>query len=290
MTFKKTCMNLLTTTMPGMGRSFYRLSRRSFSTANYKMIATELRAEGKVGLITLSRPKVNALCDELIAEINTQAQKFDDDPSVGCIVLTGSERFFAAGADIKEMAPKTYMEAYMSSMLSQWHHITHIKTPIIAAVNGFALGGGCELAMMCDIIYAGEKAVFGQPEIQLGTIPGCGGTQRLTKAVGKSLGMEMCLTGNPINAQQALAAGLVSKVVPVDKLVEEAVATAAKIASYSKPIATLCKQAVNQSFETTLQMGVVYERNLFHSTFATADQKEGMGAFIEKRKPVFKDR
>lgn len=263
--------------------------RAAFSTG-HKLILSETRAEGKVGLITLNRPKVNALCDELIGEINEQARSFDADPSVGCIVLTGSERFFAAGADIKEMAPKSYMDAYMSNMLAQWHDITQVQTPILAAVNGYALGGGCELAMMCDMIYAGDKAVFGQPEITLGTIPGCGGTQRLTRAVGKSLAMEMCLTGNPINAEQALAAGLVSKVVPADQLVETAIESAAKIASFSKPIANLCKKAVNEAFETTLNTGVLYERSLFHSTFATADQKEGMSAFIEKRKPEWVDK
>eukprot|EP00808_Paulinella_micropora_P009657 g24243.t1 len=269
----------------------FRQVLRPFSTgAASSLILAEKRAGGSVGLITMNRPKVNALCDELVAAINEQAVKFDKDPGVGCIVLTGSEKFFAAGADIKEMAPKSYMDTYMESMFAHWSNITTIKTPIIAAVNGFALGGGCELAMMCDIIYAGEKAVFGQPEIQLGTIPGAGGTQRLTRAVGKSLAMEMCLTGNPITAQQALQAGLVSRVVPVGELVNTAVETAAKIATYSKPISALCKQAVNQAFETTLQAGVVYERGLFYSTFATSDQKEGMSAFIEKRKPNFQDK
>lgn len=245
-----------------------------------------------MGLITLNRPKaLNALCDELVHELNTQMQAYDNDSEVGCIVITGSDKAFAAGADIKEMAGKTYMEAYRTDMLSHWNdNIIKVKTPLIAAVNGFALGGGCELAMMCDIIIAGDKAKFGQPEISIGTIPGCGGTQRLTRAIGKSKAMEMILTGDMMTATQMEQAGLVSRVVAADQLVDEAVATATKIANTSRPIARMCKEAVNAAYETTLAQGVVFERRLFHSTFSTQDQKEGMGAFAEKprRNPVWK--
>jgi enoyl-CoA hydratase/carnithine racemase len=261
-------------------------SRRFFSTPAHQYILSEKR--GKVGLITLNRPKaLNALCDGLISELNAQVTAFDADHDIGAIVITGSEKAFAAGADIKEMKDKTYMSAYKSNMLSQWHNITKIKTPVIAAVNGYALGGGCELAMMCDIIIAGDKAKFGQPEIALGTIPGCGGTQRLTRAIGKSKAMEMILTGDPITAQDAEKAGLVSRVVPAAELVTKAIETGNKIASYSKPIVSLAKESVNAAYETTLEQGVTFERRLFHSTFATKDQKEGMTAFAEKRKPVW---
>jgi len=261
---------------------------RFLSTSGKQYILTEKK--GKVGLITLNRPKaLNALCDGLIAELNQQVAEYDADQEIGAIVITGSERAFAAGADIKEMKDQTYMSAYKSNMLSPWHNITKIRTPVIAAVNGHALGGGCELAMMCDIIIAGDKAKFGQPEIMLGTIPGCGGTQRLTRAIGKSKAMEMILTGEPITAQDAEKAGLVSKVVPAAELVTKAIETATKIASFSKPIVSLAKEAVNSAHETTLEQGVIFERRLFHSTFATKDQKEGMTAFTEKRKPVWKN-
>jgi len=264
------------------------LCRFLSTTSGKQYILTEKR--GKVGLITLNRPKaLNALCDGLIAELNQQVAEYDADQDIGAIVITGSERAFAAGADIKEMKDQTYMSAYNSNMLSRWHNITKIRTPVIAAVNGHALGGGCELAMMCDIIIAGDKAKFGQPEIALGTIPGCGGTQRLTRAIGKSKAMEKILTGEPITAQEAEKAGLVSKVVPAAELVNKAVETASKIASFSKPVVSLAKEAVNAAYETTLDQGVLFERRLFHSTFATKDQKEGMTAFTEKRKPVWKN-
>lgn len=261
---------------------------RAFSTQVEAMILAEKR--DKVGLITLNRPKaLNALCDTLIKQLNAQLKEYQADPTVGAIVITGSERAFAAGADIKEMASQTYMTAYNSDMLAFWHDITYIKKPIIAAVNGYALGGGCELAMMCDFIIAGEKAKFAQPEITLGTIPGCGGTQRLTRAVGKAKAMEWTLTGKMVSADEAERAGLVSRVVPVDKLVDEAVETAQKIASFSQPIVALTKEAINAAFETTLTQGVIFERRLFHSTFGTHDQKEGMKAFVEKRAPEFKN-
>lgn len=244
----------------------------------------------KVVLITLNRPKaLNALCDGLVKELNQQLTQFDQDDSVGAIVITGSEKAFAAGADIKEMSSKSFAQAYNTNMLAFWHNLTQIRKPIIAAVNGYALGGGCELAMMCDIIYAGEKAIFGQPEIALGTIPGCGGTQRLTRAVGKSKAMEMILADVKINAQQAHQCGLVSDVYPAAELVPKAIATAQKIASYSKPIVAMAKESVNAAYETTLQQGVLFERRLFHATFASKDQKEGMNAFVEKRKPSWSD-
>jgi enoyl-CoA hydratase len=247
-------------------------------------------ANNSVGLITLNRPKqLNALCDGLINELNEQVELLDKDPAVGAIVITGSEKAFAAGADIKEMAPKSYMDAYKSDMLAHWHQLTKVHKPVIAAVNGFALGGGCELAMMCDIILAGDKAQFGQPEIMLGTIPGCGGTQRLTRAIGKSKAMEWILTGARFSAEEAERAGLVSRVYPAAELVGKAVAMAEQIASFSKPIVALAKESVNAAYETTLEQGVRFERRLFHSTFATKDQKEGMAAFVEKRKAGFKD-
>lgn len=245
--------------------------------------------KGNVGVVTLNRPKaLNALCDGLIKELNAQLKAFDADPNVGAIVLTGSERSFAAGADIKEMASKTYMEAYNTDMLAFWHDITQIRKPVIAAVNGFALGGGCELAMMCDIIVAGEKAKFGQPEVKIGTIPGCGGTQRLTRAVGKSKAMQMILTGDMIGAKEAQQIGLVSEVYEPTELVDKAVEMGTKIADLSHPIIALAKESVNAAYETSLQQGVQYERRLFHSTFGTKDQKEGMGAFAEKRAPEWK--
>lgn len=262
--------------------------RRYLSTGNLEFVLTETR--GKVGLITLNRPKaLNALNDQLISEITAAAKAFDAHAGVGAIVLTGSERAFAAGADIKQMASQTFPNTYSSNMLGQWADLTKISKPVIAAVNGYALGGGCELAMMCDIIIAGDKAQFGLPEVTLGTIPGCGGTQRLVRAVGKSKAMEMILTAERMPAEEMLRFGLVAKVVPADKLVEAAVEMGAKIACFSKPIIGMAKEAVNASYEMSLAEGVRFERRLFHSTFATQDQKEGMAAFAEKRKPVFKD-
>lgn len=237
-------------------------------------------------MVTLNRPKaLNALCDDLINELNAQLKVFDADPSVGAIVVTGSERAFAAGADIKEMCDKTYMEAYKTDMLSHWTDITRIKKPVIAAVNGFALGGGCELAMMCDIIVAGDKAKFGQPEVKIGTIPGCGGTQRLTRAIGKSKAMEMILTGDMISAEEAERAGLVARVYPAAELVDKAVEMGTKIANLSQPVTMMAKEAVNAAYENTLDQGVTFERKLFHSTFSLKDQKEGMNAFANKRSP-----
>jgi len=243
-----------------------------------------------VALIRLNRPKqLNALCDALIKDINEALKIIESDSHLKVVIITGSEKAFAAGADIKEMSSQTYQTAYSGNMLSDWNNITSIRKPIIAAVNGFALGGGCELAMMCDIIIAGDKAQFGQPEIKLGTIPGCGGTQRLVRAVGKSLAMELILTGDRISAQQALQSGLVSRVVPAQDLVNEAVKLADKIAAFSTPIVFLAKESVNAAFNQTLDSGIQFERRLFHSTFAMNDQKEGMKAFVEKRDPNFTD-
>ncbi|XP_048362795.1 enoyl-CoA hydratase, mitochondrial [Sphaerodactylus townsendi] len=243
-----------------------------------------------VGVIQLNRPKaLNALCDGLMHEISQALDSFEQDPHVGAVVITGSEKAFAAGADIKEMQDQTFQRCYSGNFLAHWNRISTTRKPVIAAVNGYALGGGCELAMMCDIIYAGEKAQFGQPEILLGTIPGAGGTQRLTRAVGKSLAMEMILTGERISAQEAKQAGLVSKVCPVDKLLDEAVSCAEKIAGNSKLVVAMAKDAVNAAFETTLAEGNKREKILFHATFATEDRKEGMCAFVEKRKANFTD-
>ncbi|KJE96080.1 enoyl Coenzyme A hydratase [Capsaspora owczarzaki ATCC 30864] len=243
-----------------------------------------------VGLVTLNRPKaLNALCDDLMSELNTALEHFHADPTVGAIVITGSERAFAAGADIKEMQPLTYSKCVNTNFLAHWTRVAESRKPILAAVNGFALGGGCELAMMCDIIYAGEKAQFGQPEILLGTIPGAGGTQRLTQAVGKSKAMEIVLTGDKYSAQEMERAGLVARVYPVETLVEEVVKKASKIASLSKPVVQLCKEAVNASYEMTLKEGTHFERRLFHSTFGLKDRAEGMTAFVEKRAAKFTD-
>lgn len=259
---------------------------RAFSSAidsAYENILVEKKDNG-VAVITLNRPKaLNALCDALFQELNDAMNKFDKDPEVGCMVLTGSERAFAAGADIKEMSEKEFPQTFQIDMLAHWENVSQRKTPIIAAVNGFALGGGCELAMMCDIMYAGHKAKFGQPEITLGTIPGMGGTQRLTKAIGKSRAMELTLTGEFMGAEEAVSRGLASKIFDADKLVDEAVATAEKIASLSQPIAAMAKECVNEALEGGLQRGLKYERRLFHSTFGTEDRREGMKAFVEKR-------
>jgi enoyl-CoA hydratase/carnithine racemase len=242
-----------------------------------------------VGIVTLHRPKaLNALSSPLMAEVNEVTAAWDADPSIGCIVLTGSEKAFAAGADIKEMKDKTYPATYDENMFASWQDVAALRTPTIAAVNGYALGGGCELAMMCDIMLAGSKARFGQPEILLGTIPGAGGTQRLVRAVGKSKAMAMCLTGDQIDAAEALSAGLVAAVHAPEDLVEEAVKMAAKIASLGRPSVMMCKEAVNAAYELSLNEGNRLERRLFLSTFATADQKEGMAAFAEKRKADFK--
>jgi enoyl-CoA hydratase len=256
----------------------------------YENILVETR--GRVGLITLNRPKaLNALNAALIADLGQALDAFEANDEIGAIVLTGSERAFAAGADIKEMAGKSYMDVYLADFITRgWERITTCRKPIVAAVAGHALGGGCEVAMMCDFIIAAENAKFGQPEISIGTIPGAGGTQRLPRYVGKSKAMEMCLTGRIMDAAEAERSGLVSRVVPVADLLPEALKAAEKIASMSRPLAMMVKDAVNRAYETTLAEGVRFERRLFHATFATEDQKEGMAAFVEKRQPQFKHR
>jgi enoyl-CoA hydratase len=254
----------------------------------FENILVDLR--GKVGLITLNRPQaLNALNGALVAEINEALDGFDRDPAVGCIVITGSEKAFAAGADIKEMKDKTFPDTYLDDFITSWDRVAARRKPIIAAVAGFALGGGCELAMMCDFILAADTAKFGQPEIKLGVMPGAGGTQRLTRFVGKSKAMDMCLTGRMMDAAEAERSGLVSRVVPAAELVDEALKVAAQIADMSLPIAMMTKESVNRSYETTLAEGIRFERRVFHAMFATADQKEGMSAFAEKRKPGFRN-
>jgi len=256
----------------------------------YQNILVETR--GAVGLITLNRPQaLNALCDALIRELGTALDEFEKNAAVGAIVLTGSEKAFAAGADIKEMAGKTFVECYIEDFITDgWERITTCRKPIIAAVAGFALGGGCEVAMMCDTILAAESAKFGQPEITLAIIPGSGGTQRLTRAVGKAQALEMILSGRRIDATEAERCGLVSRVVANDKLLEEAFKLADRIAAQSRPAVLAAKEAVNRAFESSLAEGVRFERRLFHALFSTEDQKEGMAAFVEKRKPQFKHR
>jgi enoyl-CoA hydratase len=245
--------------------------------------------ERRVGLITLNRPKqLNALNDALMDQLGAALLDFDRNPGIGCIVITGSEKAFAAGADISAMAQKTFMEAYQGEFISRnWETIRQVRKPVIAAVAGFALGGGCELAMMCDFIIAADTARFGQPEIKIGIIPGAGGTQRLPRAVGKSKAMDLVLTGRMMDAAEAERAGLVSRVVPADKLMAEALAAAELICTLGGPSVMMAKQCVNRAFESGLSDGVSYERHLFHSLFATADQKEGMDAFLAKRKPGF---
>ena len=256
----------------------------------YETLIVETR--GHVGLITLNRPKaLNALSSKVMDELTEALDAMEADDEIGAIVLTGSEKAFAAGADIKEMAEKSFAEAYSQNFITRnWERVTRCRKPVIAAVAGYALGGGCELAMMCDFILAADTAKFGQPEITIGAIPGAGGSQRLTRAVGKSKAMEMCLTGRQMDAEEAERAGLVSRVIPADDLLEEAIKTADKIASMSLPVAMMAKEAVNKAFETTLAEGVTFERRLFHSVFALDDQKEGMKAFIEKRQPDFQNR
>jgi enoyl-CoA hydratase len=251
-----------------------------------------VRRDGAVAIVTLNRPKaLNALNSELLAELVAALEGFDADADVRAIVLTGSERAFAAGADIKEMAPQSYMDMFKTNFFAgAADRIAAIRKPIIAAVAGYALGGGCELAMLCDFIIAADTAKFGQPEITLGVMPGIGGTQRLTRFVGKSKAMEMCLTGRNMDAAEAERAGLVSRVVPAAELLTEAVKAAQKIAEQSVPIVMMTKETVNRAYETTLAEGIRFERRLFHAMFATEDQKEGMAAFSEKRKPAFKDR
>jgi len=255
----------------------------------YETIIVETR--DKVGLVTLNRPQaLNALNARLIGELNAALDGFEADPAIGCIVITGSEKAFAAGADIKEMSGLSYPSTYLDDFITSWDRVGNRRKPVIAAVAGFALGGGCELAMMCDFILAADTAKFGQPEIKLGVMPGAGGTQRLTRFVGKAKAMEMCLTGRMMDAAEAERAGLVSRVIPAAELVDEALKVAGAIAGMSLPIAMMTKESVNRSYETTLAEGIRFERRVFHAMFATADQKEGMGAFVEKRKPEFKNR
>jgi enoyl-CoA hydratase len=263
---------------------------REIRTMTYENILTE--THGKVGLIRLNRPHaLNALSPSLMQELSDALAKFAADQNIHALVLTGNDKAFAAGADVKAMKDWSYMEVYKADFItSSWEQITRTRKPIIAAVAGYALGGGCEVAMMCDFILAADNAKFGQPEITIGTIPGAGGTQRLTRFVGKSKAMEMCLTGRMMDANEAERAGLVSRIVPLAELVPEAIKTAQKIAELSLPIVMMAKESVNRAYETSLAEGVRFERRLFHSTFAAEDQKEGMAAFVEKRKPDFKHR
>ncbi len=255
---------------------------------NYENILVETR--GNVGLIRLNRPQaLNALSPALIKDLGDALNIFEKDDNIRAMVITGSDKAFAAGADIKVMQNFSYMDTYKSNYITDgWERVAHCRKPLIAAVAGFALGGGCEMAMMCDFILCADNAKFGQPEIKLGVIPGAGGTQRLTRFVGKSKAMEMVLTGRVMNAEEAERSGLASRIVPLADLVEEAVKVAQQIADLSLPIVMMAKESVNRSYETTLAEGILFERRVFHSAFATEDQKEGMAAFVEKRKPVFK--
>ena len=256
----------------------------------YENIVVE--THGRVGLIRLNRPKqLNALNDALMNELGDALGKLDADEGVGAIVLTGSDKAFAAGADIGAMKDWGHMDVYKSDFISRnWERMKSVRKPVVAAVAGFALGGGCELAMMCDVLIAADTAKFGQPEIKLGVIPGAGGTQRLPRAVGKAKAMDLVLTGRMMDAQEAERAGLVSRIVPADKLIEEALAVATQIAEFSLPSVMMAKEAVNRAWEAPLSEGMLFERRLFHALFATEDQKEGMAAFVEKRKPKFKHR
>jgi enoyl-CoA hydratase len=255
----------------------------------FETILVETR--GKVGLVTLNRPQaLNALNAKLVAELNQALDTFEADRDIGCIVITGSEKAFAAGADIKEMNDFSYPRTYLEDFISSWDRVASRRKPIVAAVAGFALGGGCELAMMCDIIIAADTAKFGQPEIKLGVMPGAGGTQRLTRVVGKAKAMELCLTGRMMNAEEAERSGLVARIVPAVDLLNEAMKTAETIASMSLPIVMMAKETINRAYETTLTEGIRFERRVFHAMFATADQKEGMAAFVEKRAPKFENR
>jgi enoyl-CoA hydratase len=254
----------------------------------YETIIVETR--GKIGLVTLNRPKaLNALNSTVLVEVLAAMQIFEANPRIGAMVLTGSEKAFAAGADIKEMQSKSYVDAYFEDFFAGWEQFTRIRKPVIAAVAGYALGGGCELAMMCDFIIAADNAKFGQPEITLGVMPGMGGSQRLARFVGKSKAMDMCLTGRMMDAAEAERSGLVSRVVPMGELLEEALKAATKIAEFSLPAVMMAKEAVNRSYESTLAEGLRFERRLFHSMFALEDQKEGMAAFIEKRSANFRN-
>ena len=260
------------------------------SEVEYANIVVE--RQGPVGVVRLNRPQaLNALNAALVAELGRAFDDLEGDEQIAAIILTGNDKAFAAGADIKEMAEKTYIEAYAEDFITRgWERVAQCRKPVIAAVAGFALGGGCEVAMMCDIVIAADDARFGQPEINLGTMPGAGGTQRLPRFIGKAKAMDLCLTGRMMDAAEAERLGLVSRIVPADRLIAEAMAVAEKIAALSQPIAMMVKESVNRAFETSLAEGVRFERRLFHSTFATEDQKEGMAAFIAKRKPRFRNR
>ena len=250
-----------------------------------------VETQGRVGIVRLNRPQaLNALNAALIAELSAAIDAFEADGNIGCILIAGSEKAFAAGADIKEMAGKSFMDAFMSDFVGRWDRVAHARKPVIAAVAGFALGGGCELAMQCDLIVAADNAKFGQPEIKLGVIPGIGGTQRLTRAIGKAKAMDLILTGRMMDAQEAERSGLVARVVPLADLMTEATKAAETIASMSLPALMVAKESVNRAFETSLAEGVRFERRVFHSLFATEDQKEGMAAFMEKRPAKFKNR
>ena len=256
---------------------------------SFETILLDIR--GKVGLITLNRPQaLNALNAQIVRELNQALDQLEADPNIGCVVLTGSEKAFAAGADIKEMAELSYPQIYIDDLFSDSDRIANRRKPIIAAVSGFALGGGCELALMCDFILAADNAKFGQPEINLGVLPGMGGTQRLTRAVGKAKAMELCLSGRMMGAEEAERAGVVARIVSKEQLLEEALKVAAQIASKSVPVAMMVKESINRAFEVSLSEGVRFERRVFHAAFATEDQKEGMAAFIAKREAQFKDR
>jgi enoyl-CoA hydratase len=257
---------------------------------SYSTIIAE--RDGDVGILILNRPEaLNAFSNTLMDEVTDALKSFEADDAIGCIVITGSEKAFAAGADIKEMATKTYMEVFSEEFITRnWEEATRCRKPVIAAVSGYALGGGCELAMMCDFIIAADNAKFGQPEITIGAMPGAGGTQRLARFIGKSKAMEMCLTGRMMDAAEAERCGLVSRIVPKGELRAEALRVAHQIASFSRPIVMLTKESVNRAYESTLSEGVRFERRVFHSVFGTEDQREGMAAFIEKRKPVFRNR
>ncbi len=256
---------------------------------DYATIKTEIK--GKVGLITLNRPQaLNALCDELATELTQAIETFDNDPKIHVLILTGSEKAFAAGADIKEIAPKTFSDVYSENFITKWECAARCRKPIIAAISGYALGGGCELAMMCDMIIATTTAKFSQPEITIGILPGAGGTQRLTRAVGKAKAMELCLTGRMFSAEEAEKMGLVTKVVEPEALIEETFSLAEKIASFSLPVTMIIKEAINQSFETGLKDGIHFERRLFHGAFSLEDRNEGMQAFIEKREAQYKNK
>ncbi len=256
---------------------------------NFELILSRIEAD-KVGVITLNRPKqLNALNDQLMDELGAALKAFDADPAIGCMIITGSEKAFAAGADIAAMARYSFADVYRNDYITRnWEQIRGIRKPVIAAVSGFALGGGCELAMMCDFIIAADNARFGQPEVKLGVIPGAGGTQRLPRAIGKAKAMDLALTGRMMDAAEAERAGLVSRVVAVDKLMEEALAAALMICDYSQMATMAAKESVNRAFEGSLSDGIMFERRMFHAMFATADQKEGMDAFLGKRKAAFK--